>query len=325
MSKRDNIIDLVTLCIGDEFPAEPVAELRFYTWRIDEVARRVDFGAYFQRPPSDTTKEPFWEVEGILSTHLDDDWIAHTRFLDTNEGEHPGPQDQLWFPTALPRDPRDNPVSASLVRRCIEAFWPRDASARVLAFSFLLQQEARMIWLKALVERPLTRDEWDEVDCIAADLQAQLSDDWRVETLFGCDPRGPFFFAGDTVVFCREDLVGPEGPGLAGCAPDELAGRVAARPRAALLPYLAMVEDFLGGIIADSEISRLFQGHFLRSEFPYGHEGPEFQAVNEFFLDCENYVENPALHGPDDFDETELRSRALRAQARLRVLIEGAS
>jgi hypothetical protein len=48
----------------------------------------------------------------------------------------------------------------------------------------------------------------------------------------------------------------------------------------------------------------------------------EYEVLNEFFLDVEDYVEDPSLRESEDFDEAELRHRAERARGELRALLD---
>lgn len=89
--------------------------------------------------------------------------------------------------------------------------------------------------------------------------------------------------------------------------------------RAFLLPYLAVVEDFLEGLLTTEELQRVYQGTFQDDNRPFDEH--EYKALNEFFLDIEDYVEEPSLRGPNDFDEAELRRRAERARGEIRALL----
>lgn len=93
------------------------------------------------------------------------------------------------------------------------------------------------------------------------------------------------------------------------------------RTRAFLLPYLAMIEDFLAGRMTEEELQRVYQGYAVDDHTPMDPQGPEYHAMNEFFLDLEDYVEDPSLRRPEDFDEAELRRRAERARDELRALL----
>jgi hypothetical protein len=88
-----------------------------------------------------------------------------------------------------------------------------------------------------------------------------------------------------------------------------------------LLPYLQIIQDFLDHHIDTLELQRLYHG--LDPERPHDADidGADYRAWNEFFLDIEDYVENPALRRPEDFDEAELRRRAERARGELRALL----
>ena len=85
--------------------------------------------------------------------------------------------------------------------------------------------------------------------------------------------------------------------------------------------YLAIIQAFLDGHIPCEKISRVYQRFFLNDPTSVGSDTPAFHAINEFFCDCEDYVENPVLREAGDFDETELRRRAEEAAGRLRPLI----
>jgi hypothetical protein len=91
--------------------------------------------------------------------------------------------------------------------------------------------------------------------------------------------------------------------------------------RAFLVPYLVMIEDFLADRMTDVELQRIYQGHAVDDHVPMDPQGPEYHAINEFFLDLEDYVEDPSLRRPEDFDEAELRRRAQRARGEIRALL----
>ena len=91
--------------------------------------------------------------------------------------------------------------------------------------------------------------------------------------------------------------------------------------KSTLHPYLEIIENFLNGGIPDEEISRVYQKLFLENPAVFGSETPAFRVVNEFFLDCEDYVEDPRLRQSGDFDADELRRRAQRARTNLVALM----
>lgn len=93
------------------------------------------------------------------------------------------------------------------------------------------------------------------------------------------------------------------------------------KSRAFLIPYLTMIEDFLAGQMAEEELQRVYQGYAVDDHTPMDPQGPEYHAVNEFFLDIEDYVEDPSLRRPEDFDDAELRRRAERARGEMRSLL----
>jgi len=88
-----------------------------------------------------------------------------------------------------------------------------------------------------------------------------------------------------------------------------------------LLPYLDMIEDFLHERISEEELQRVYMESYLGETTPMDPEGSEYTTLNEFFLDLEDYVEDPSLRRADDFDEAELRRRAERARGEIRQLL----
>jgi hypothetical protein len=88
-----------------------------------------------------------------------------------------------------------------------------------------------------------------------------------------------------------------------------------------LLPYLQVVEDFLDHRIDAVELQHLYHNLHVDGLDRVDPDGPDYQAWNEFFLDIEDYVEDPSLRRPEDFDEAELRRRAVRARGEIRALL----
>jgi len=91
--------------------------------------------------------------------------------------------------------------------------------------------------------------------------------------------------------------------------------------RAWLRPYLVIIEDFLANRLNDLDLQRVYQGLHLEDLEDVDPDGAEYRAWNEFFLDLEDYVEDPSLRRPEDFDEAELRRRAERARGEMRALL----
>ncbi|HYF07273.1 MAG TPA: hypothetical protein VD970_06600, partial [Acetobacteraceae bacterium] len=60
------------------------------------------------------------------------------------------------------------------------------------------------------------------------------------------------------------------------------------RNRDHLRQYLAIVEDFLAGTITTEELQQLYQGTMQRDPTPL--DDMEYEILNEFFLDIEDYV-----------------------------------
>lgn len=91
--------------------------------------------------------------------------------------------------------------------------------------------------------------------------------------------------------------------------------------RAALAAHLALIERFLAGDLPAAAFAPLFQRTVSSSPVIYGADSPAFAALDAFWWDCEEFVEDPALHGPGDFDEVELTRRAGRARDALAALL----
>ncbi len=94
-----------------------------------------------------------------------------------------------------------------------------------------------------------------------------------------------------------------------------------AEQRAALAAHLALVERFLAGGLPAAEFAPLFQRTVSRSTVVYGADSPAFAALDAFWHDCEEFIEDPALRRPADFDEAELTRRAARARDALAALL----
>ena len=195
--------------IGDTFPAEPPAGLHFYTYRIDLAAGLVVLRVYVKGPEGPEVMTSLQGIESELVIRLGAAWRVTTEPRDTNEGQHPDMEDRKWFPKPWPKEIRDETVPSSQVRAWIAMEWPEKPIAPLLACSFLIDQPARRIWLKALTETPLSEDQWFEIDEFGGYMYSHLLDDWFVDTLFGCRPQGAFFPGDDTIVFRKGDT-GPQ-------------------------------------------------------------------------------------------------------------------
>jgi hypothetical protein len=88
-----------------------------------------------------------------------------------------------------------------------------------------------------------------------------------------------------------------------------------------LLPYLQIIEDFLDRRVDTVELQRIYHGLHPERLERVDPDGADYHAWNEFFLDIEDYVEDPSLRRPEDFDEAELRRRAERARGEIRALL----
>jgi hypothetical protein len=96
--KMLDIETIVISTIQSEWPKNIPDALVFYTYKIDKIKKRVDLCVDFTEAVIDTTKEPFWEIEGILATHLDDDWMVATEFAVRPNGHRLEPGEVVWFP-----------------------------------------------------------------------------------------------------------------------------------------------------------------------------------------------------------------------------------
>jgi len=90
-----------------------------------------------------------------------------------------------------------------------------------------------------------------------------------------------------------------------------------------LKPYLLMIEDFLNGNLSAGEVMHLYQKYYLNDPTSLQWDEKKYQILNEFFYDCEDFVEDPSLRRPEDYDEAELRRRAERARGEILALMEG--
>jgi hypothetical protein len=93
--------------------------------------------------------------------------------------------------------------------------------------------------------------------------------------------------------------------------------------RQALADHLGLIERFLAGDLAAAEFAPLFQRRVSDSPVSYGADSRAFAVLDAFWHDCEEFIEDPALRGPGDFDEAELMRRAHRAREDLAALLAG--
>ena len=83
-----------------------------------------------------------------------------------------------------------------------------------------------------------------------------------------------------------------------------------------LTEYLNLIEGFVDGRVGVSEFETRYLALF-KSDATFWPE-PTYQVLNTLFLDVDAYYPDPAIRGPDDVDEEELRRRAAAALAELR-------
>lgn len=91
--------------------------------------------------------------------------------------------------------------------------------------------------------------------------------------------------------------------------------------RQALAAHLALIERFLAGGLPAAAFAPLFQRGVSASPVVHGADSPAFAALDAFWWDCEEFVEDPALRRPGDYDEAELARRAARARDALAALL----
>ncbi len=94
-----------------------------------------------------------------------------------------------------------------------------------------------------------------------------------------------------------------------------------AKRDAHLRAYLVLIQSFLEGGISAGELKHAYQEYFLSDPEPFGHDSPEHRALQVFYLDCEDFLEDPAQRRPRHSDEAEFRRRAARARDRILLLI----
>jgi hypothetical protein len=98
MKAERNIEADVRASLHNEWPNLPIFGLRSYAFEIDNSKKRVLLTAIFNRPISAEDKEQFWVIEGILATHLDDEWVVSTEFSHAGDERTPRMGQIIWFP-----------------------------------------------------------------------------------------------------------------------------------------------------------------------------------------------------------------------------------
>lgn len=92
-------------------------------------------------------------------------------------------------------------------------------------------------------------------------------------------------------------------------------------PDAHLRAYLVILQSFLDGGFSAGELKQAYQEYFLSDPEPFDRDSPEYQALQAFFLDCEDFREDAATRRPRHSDEAAFQGRALRARDRILALI----
>ena len=79
--------------------------------------------------------------------------------------------------------------------------------------------------------------------------------------------------------------------------------------------YLALMRAFLSRHITASDFERRYLDLF--QDDPTERPAPTFRALNDLFFDVDAFCPDPALRGPDDLGEAELRASVQAAVAKL--------
>jgi Bacterial self-protective colicin-like immunity len=82
--------------------------------------------------------------------------------------------------------------------------------------------------------------------------------------------------------------------------------------------YMTLLRQFLCGSISASEFERRYLDAFKNDTAEYTET--VYQVLDELFGDVDAYCADPALRGPGDFDELQLRSEAGTALLELEQL-----
>lgn len=91
-----------------------------------------------------------------------------------------------------------------------------------------------------------------------------------------------------------------------------------------ILPkYFSIIEDFLEGNLSAGEVMRIYQQTFQDEDGIIDSQGRVYEVLQEFFCDCEDFVEDPSLRRPGDYDEAQLYRFAQRARGEILALMEG--
>ncbi|WP_270937584.1 colicin immunity domain-containing protein [Falsiroseomonas oryzae] len=91
--------------------------------------------------------------------------------------------------------------------------------------------------------------------------------------------------------------------------------------RDVLMVYLGMIRRFIAGEVRARDFAPGFQRRVQDDGHVFGAHSRAFAVVDAFWMDCEEFVEDPALRRPGDFDEVELLARAQRARREIEALL----
>lgn len=90
-----------------------------------------------------------------------------------------------------------------------------------------------------------------------------------------------------------------------------------------ILPkYLSIIEDFLEENLSAGEVMRIYRQAFQDEDGIGDSQGRVYEILQEFFCDCEDFVEDPSLRRPSDYDEAQLRRFAERARGEILALMK---
>ena len=97
MANKRNMAAVARTSIRNEWPDHPIPGLAIYAFRVDEPSKEITLRAIFFNTASDDAKDQLWEIDGILSTHLDDDWVVSTQLVEHGGPDNLGHDEEIWF------------------------------------------------------------------------------------------------------------------------------------------------------------------------------------------------------------------------------------
>lgn len=68
-----------------------------YSYKIDAESEKIHFILDSSKLMDDKEKDPFWEIETILQSHLPDDWRIDTAFNLRPNGHNLRPGEVMWY------------------------------------------------------------------------------------------------------------------------------------------------------------------------------------------------------------------------------------